>query len=351
MFRLFRIPALLLVLAVGSFAAAHADATFEVSGIHVDGSGPSTSEARMSAIASGRPTAWSILFKRLTRQQDWARQPALDAATLQKMVIGYFPVNERRSTTRYVAEITYTFNPEMVARVLQTAGIPYTAVAAKKVLLVPMAPGYARNSALTTTFASPRFATASVPFALPVGDAADMAALAGLNFESANWDQVAAVATRLKATEAVLVQVSGAGNKVQVAVKRLGQGEMPVKQVADVPLLQNLQATYPSAADAAVRIIDDMWKNQKAVDFSQKGHLTADVRIASLAQFSSLENAIAGVPNVASVTVAAMDIGEARLTIAYLGSTDQLKAALAQAGVVLRGGPGSWQIGAGAGQP
>jgi hypothetical protein len=353
MFRLFRIPALLLALAAFSFAAApaRADATFEVGGIHVDASGPSTAEARTAAIANGRPTAWGILFKRLTRQQDWNRQPALDGATLQKMVIGYFPVNERRSTTRYVAEVTYTFNPELVARVLQAAGIPYTAVAAKKILLVPMAPGFARNSAWTTAFASPRFMTAAVPFALPVGDAADMAALGGLNFESANWDHVAAAAARIKATEAVLVQVTPAGNKLQIAVKRLGQGEMPTKSVIDVPLLQNVIATYPGAADAAVRAIDDMWKNQKAVDFSQKGRLTADVRVASLSQFATLETAVAGVPNVASVTVAAMDIGAARLTISYLGSTDQLKAALAQAGVVLRGGPGSWQIGAGAGQP
>jgi hypothetical protein len=91
-----------------------------------------------------------------------------------------------------------------------------------------------------------------------------------------------------------------------------------------------------------------MWKAQKAVDYSQKGHLVADVRIASLAQFSALENTIAGVPNVASLNVAAMDVGMARVAISYLGTTDQLKAALAQAGVTLRGGPGNWQI---VGQP
>lgn len=353
MFRLFRLPALLVVLAGLCLAAApaQADATFEVGGIHVDASGPSAAEARTAAVANGRPAAWGVLFKRLTRQQDWGRQPPLDAATLQKMVTGYFPVNERRSTTRYVAEMTYTFNPEMVARVLQGAGIPYTAVAAKKVLLIPMAPGFARNSAWTTAFASPRFLTAPVPFALPVGDATDAAVLGGLNFDSANWDHVAPAAARFKATEAVLVLAIPSGNKLQIAVKRLGQGEMPMKSVVEVPLLQNVIATYPGAADAAVRAIDDVWKSQKAVDYSQKGRLTADVRIASLGQFAALENAIAGVPNVASVGVAAMDIGAARLTISFIGSTEQLKVALAQAGVVLRGGPGNWQIGASAGQP
>lgn len=352
MYRLIRIPALVLALAISCLVntpVAVADPTFEVSGIHIDASAKSVAEARSAAVASGRPTAWSILFRRLTRQQDWSRQPVLDAATLQKMVIGYLPTNERRSTTRYVADMTYTFNSEMVARALQSAGIPYTVVAAKRVLLVPMAPGFARGSSWTAAFASPRFATAPVPFALPLGDAADMPYLGGLNFDTANWEQVAAVAARLKATEALLVLATPAGNKLQVTIKRLGQGELPMKTSFDVLLLQGAVATYPSAADAAMRAIDDLWKNQKAVDYGQKGKLTADVQIASLGQFAALENAITGVPNVASVNVVAMDVGEARLTISYIGSTDQLKAALAQAGVSLRASGGNWQIVQGAG--
>src|SRR5512142_2040067 len=132
MYRFFRIPALLLALAISCLLSgpAWAENAFEISNIHVDGSGPSAAEARTKAVASGRPVAWSTLFRRLTRQQDWARQPALDDAQLQKLIIGYSPINERRSTTRYVADITYTFNPEAVARLLQTSGIPYTAAAA-----------------------------------------------------------------------------------------------------------------------------------------------------------------------------------------------------------------------------
>jgi hypothetical protein len=363
MYRLIRLPAQVLALALpwlmacflAGFAMppASAESTFEVGNIHVDASAKSVAEARSAAIASGRPVAWSTLFRRLTRQQDWARQPVLDAAALQKLVIGYFPVNERRSTTRYVADLTYTFNPEAVARVLQTAGIPYTAVAAKKVLLVPMAPGFARGSMWTTAFASPRFAASPVPFAVPVGDPQEMTYLGGLNFDTATWDQVAPVASRIHATEAVLVLAAPVGNKLAVTIKRIGMGVMPMKSSFEVPLLQGAQSTYPGAADATVRAIDDMWKNQKAVDYSQKGKLTADVHIGSLAQFAAIENAIAGVPNVASVSIAAMDIGEARLTITYIGTTDQLRAALAQAGVALTGRGAGWQVtqGAGAGQP
>jgi len=354
MYGFLRKGALFLALVFSSLLTpAFAENTFEIANIHVDASGKSVEEARLSAIAAGRPIAWATLYRRLTRQQDWARQPALDAGQLQKLVIGYFPINERRSTTRYVADVTYTFNPEGVARVLQAANVPYTAVAAKRILVIPLAPGFARGSAWTMAFANPRFAAAPVPFAVPVGDAADMAALAGLSFDNASWDHIAPVAARFKASEAVLVLAQQAGNKVVVSLKRVGAGTLPSKTSVEVPLLQGLQSTYPSAADAAVRTMDDMWKNTKVVDYSQKGKLLADVRVSSLSQFASLENAISAVPNVAGVNVAAMDIGQARLAISYIGSTDQLRTALAQAGITLTAHGSNWQLsqGAAAAQP
>jgi len=350
-----RLPALLVALAVSCLLSlpAAAENNFEIPNVHVDASGPSATEARIKAIASGRPTAWSILFRRLTRQQDWGRQPVLDDATLQKVVIGYLPLKERRSTTRYVADVTYTFNPEAVARILQGAGIPYTAASAKRVLLIPMAPGYTRGSMWTSVFANPRFAVSPVPFALPVGDAPDMSALGGLNFDTASWENVAGVAARFHATEAVLIRATQAGNKLQIALKRVGAGEMPLKSNLEVPILQGAPSTYPSAADAAVRALDDMWKNQKAVDFSQHGKLVVDVRIDSLAQFATLENTLTGIPNVHGVSVAAIDIGQSRLTVFYIGTTDQLRDAMAQAGLTLTNRAGVWQLsqGAVAGQP
>jgi hypothetical protein len=346
MFGIFRFPALLAALAVSlcMMTGARAENSFEVANIHVDGSGKSVAEARMAAIAAGRPIAWATLFRRITRHEDWTRQPQLDDAQLQKLVIGYFPANERRSTTRYVADVTYTFNPDGVARVLQAAGVPYASAAVKRILVIPMAPGFAPRSPWTMAFASPRFASAAVPFALPAGDSE----LSGLTFENASWDQVAAAAARLKATEAVLVLAQPGGNKMLLSLKRLAAGAAPTRITADVPMLQGAQATYPGAADAAVRAIDDLIKNGKVVDYSQKGRLTAEARFASLNQFANLENAIAAVPNVANVSVAAMDIGQARLSISYIGSSEQLRTALAAAGVVLSLRGGAWQISYGA---
>ncbi|MGA7674517.1 MAG: hypothetical protein WCA78_05660 [Rhizomicrobium sp.] len=349
--RLLSFPALTLALAVICLSPqlAAADGPFTVAGVHVDASSASVAEARNAAVAAGRPTAWQILFHRLTRQQDWVRQPVLDDAQLQKLITTYYPSNERRSTRRYMADMTYVFNPDAVTRMLQSSGILYVASAAKRILVIPMAPGYARGSGWTVALANPRFANSVVPFSVPIGDAPDMNALGGLAFDTATWANVEPVASRIRASEAVLIQAVVTGNKLTVTLRRLGAGELPAKASFEVPLLQNPQATYPAAADATVQAIGDMWKSHAAVDFSQKGNLAVDVRVGSISQLAGLQSALAGVPNVAGVTVIAMDIGDARLSLSYLGTVDQLRDALAQAGFTLVNRGGTWQLSQGAG--
>jgi hypothetical protein len=272
-----------------------------------------------------------------------------DDAQFQRLITTYYPSNERRSTRRYTADMTYVFNPGTVSRVLQSSGIAYAASAAKRVLVIPMAPTYTRGSPWTAALANPRLANSVVPFSVPAGDAPDMSTLGGLAFDTAKWTDVEPVAARIRASEAVLVQAAVTGNKLSVTLRRLGAGELPAKTSLEVPILQGAQSTYPAAADAAVRAIEDMWKSHAAVDFNQKGKLIVDVRTDSLAQFASLQSALAGVPNVAGVSVIAIDIGEARLSVTYLGTIDQLREALAQAGLVLVNRGGTWQLSQGAG--
>src|SRR6202030_4202652 len=116
---------------------------YTVSNIPVDASAPSAVEAQTLAINSGRDKAWQALYRKLTKQQDWGHQPTLDPVTLQRMIRSYAVSKERRSTTRFVASMTYVFNPEAVRRVLRQANVAFADVAAKPLLLIPLSPRYA----------------------------------------------------------------------------------------------------------------------------------------------------------------------------------------------------------------
>lgn len=332
--------ALLVALAAGlGFSAPQAaavDAMFTVSGVHVDARGYSASVAQSVALAQGRPKAWQTLYRRLTRQQDWDKQPRLDDTELQRLVRNFTITNERRSTTEYSADISYKFNPAAVAKVLKEAKVAFTSSTAHRIVLLPLNPGYVRGSAWTNAFIAPRFAEAVVPFTLPAGSA-DSAALAHLNFDTATWADLADVGLSVHATEAVLVllQVDRSQHRLTLSLKRLGLGETSMQSNVDVPYVQTALATYPAAADASMTAIANMWKQRAAIDYGQQGRLTVDVRINSLTQWANIQAGLASVPNVTSVTVGAMDIGEARITLGYLGTPEQLHDALSQASLQL----------------
>ena len=316
------------------------DTTYTVAGIHVDASGPSSTEALNAAIAQGRFKAFQTLYRRLTRQADWPRQPQLDVGGLLKLSRGYTIANERRSTTRYVADVTYLFNPEAVVRLLRASNIAYSQGAAKRILVIPMSPNVSHGP-WSQALMSPAFQSSVVPFT--VSAAEDDAALTALNFDTATWNDVAAVAARNRVTEVGLVQAVYANGKMTVNIRRLGVGETPAKSSVEVPVLQTVSTTYPVAAQAAVRGIEDLWKTRSAIDFSQRGRLTADVRITSLQQWGEIQSQLASVSNVTGVTVLAMDMSYARIQLGYQGGADQLREALSGAGLALtsRGG-GQW---------
>ncbi len=320
---------------------ATAQISYTVSGVHVDATAASSAEALNQAIAQGRPKAWTILYRRLTRQQDWARQPNLDAAALVRMSRGYNIANERRSTTRYVADVTYIFNPEAVNRTLQAAGIAYTQGTLKRILVVAMAPGFT-TGAWAQALDAPQLRESVVPFT--VAGLADAPGLSTLNFDNASWNDVAAAAGRIKATEAALVQLSISGGKATVNIRRLGQGEAPSKVSVEVPGPSATPNSYSAAAQAAMAAVQDMWKTRSAVDFSQRGKLTVIVRATDAEQWGAIRTALSGVDTVTGVDVTAMDIGYAQLSITYQGTTEQLRGAMAGAGLSLANRDGEWVL-------
>ena len=321
-------------------ALAQENSLYTVSNVHVDATGASSTEALNAAITQGRARAFQMVYRRLTRQADWAKQPVLDAPGLLRISRGYNIANERRSTTRYVADVTYMFNPEGVARLLRSAQIAFSQTQARRVLVIPMSPGVSHGP-WSQALMSPALRDSQVPFTVLGPE--DDAALAGLNMD-AGWNDVSAIAAKNHVTEVALVQALYANGKMTVNIRRLGVGEQPVKTSLDIPLLQTVGTTYPAAAQAAMRSIEDMWKTRNVIDSSQRGKLTADVRIANLAQWGEIQGALGQVSNVTGVTVTAMTVGYARINLAYMGGTDQLREAMSGAGLSLTNRSGQWVL-------
>ena len=326
-----------------------ADDPFAVAGVKVDASAASASEAFNIAVNGGRHAAWETLVHRLTREQDWAQIPAIDDDTLNKMISGYQVADERRSTTRYVASVTYTFNADMVRRFLRSANVAYAASAATPWLVVPLAPSYAPASAWTAAWAGNRMAGGAVPLQSPSGDALDTTLLAPIEFGTASWNDVQPAASRAHASQAALVLAGppSAGH-MSVSIRILsptGSQSLPPVIVAVPPGTAPAKG-YADAAEAATEAIGEAWKARSAIDFNRHSTITAEVQLDSLAQWGAIQRKLATVPIVMNVNVAAMNLGQARIVISYAGTPAQLKDFLSQAALALSSRDGGWWLSA-----
>jgi hypothetical protein len=323
------------VLVTAALPAA-ADDAYTVKNIHVDASAVSSSEALNAAIAQGRPKAWQSLYRRLARQADWAKQPALDDLGIQRLMKGYTVANERRSTTRYTGDVTYIFNPDQVRRLLKNAGVAYAEAGAKRMLIIPMAPGYSKMSAWTVAWNNPKLLNGSVPLVLPVGDGADMAVLSKLSFENSTWGQVAGLAARAQTNEVALLLLNGG----TVRIHHLSSIPIQGGAITDVPVGGGLAG----ATNLTQNALEDYSKMRVAIDFNHRLRQTVTARFDSLSDWGTLLAAMNSVPTVTGVDVVAINYGEARLGIVYAGTLDLVHDVLARAKINLAQTDGAWSV-------
>jgi hypothetical protein len=334
--------------------AANQPATEQVKGdpysiaVPVDASAASGSAAQTAAINGGRARAWGALSHRLVPQKDWGKLPSLDDAGLERLIRGYTVANEKRSTTRYVARITYIFNPNAVRHVLRVANIGVAQPSGSAILLVALSPSYNAQSPWTRAVAQAKPSSAQFPLVTPIGDEVDQSSLGSLRFGSAGWGQIEAAASRVHAREAVVLQASNpAASKMTVRMRRVGPGRSAVVLAdVEVPIPSGTppEKAYATAAGQAEAAIEDAWKNKGTVEVAKKGKLVAEVRITSLEQWSSTLARLAAVTNVSDVSILAMNTGEGRVAISYTGTPDQLRTAAGQSNLSLTDRDGSWWV-------
>src|SRR5579872_1602977 len=196
--------------------AAPAPDLFTVAAVKVEGSAESAISARDAAMAQGRSAAWTRLFRRLTAAANWRREPMLGEKALERLIRGDYQVsNERRSTTRYLADVTFHFNPNAVRLVLRQANIPYTEMRSPPVLVVPITAGsgFQPASPWAAAWKDPELQQGLVPFITPAAD--DMDDLfARPDLMQADWNAVAPLANRYNASAVILASASPDGKTV-----------------------------------------------------------------------------------------------------------------------------------------
>lgn len=126
-----------------SAVSAWAGDPFTVSGVKVDATGSNAIEAQTQAISEGQASAAHILLRRVTLPSERAgiNLDAIGPESIARMIRALEISNEKRSTQRYLGEITVSFAPSEVQSFLASRNLTMMSSQAGERLIVPVLAG------------------------------------------------------------------------------------------------------------------------------------------------------------------------------------------------------------------
>lgn len=325
---MFRFCIFALLAASFAFPAAAAPAPadlFTVSGVKIDASADLAIAARDVAMGQGRTQAWTQLFRRLTAANAWSRQPQLDDNTLQHLIRGFEVSGERRSTTRYLAEVTVHFNPDAVRAQLRQSNIAFTETPSRPALVIPLSagkPGFDPMSSWALAWKDPSLQQGVVPFLVPAADGPEAELLSRPDLAQLNWAALAPLVRRYNASAVIIAIASDDAKTVQMIE------QSPAGRTASS--FAYAQSTFTADADAVAEKASEAWKTRNVVDYAVQARLVADVQFDLLDDWAKIRADLGAIKSISGVDVVGLALHEAEIGMTYSGRPEQLRDALAQ---------------------
>jgi len=325
---------------------------FSVSGVTVDATAATAAAARDAALADGQRKAFRQLLERLASPADYGRLPHPSDAEVTPLVAGFQVQEERASTVRYLATLTYSFRPNAVRALLRGAGIPVAETASRPVLLVPVLKATATGAVLweptniwRRIWLDKPPPTGLVPVVVPTGTPDDIAALSTAQAGTGDPAAFGALLQHYDAGEAMVGEAALDAAGVTVTLRRPGSSD---------PLFSDrlAQAGVEGQADllrrAAVRVVqglEERWKRETVVRPQEDaGGLVARVPLQSLGEWLELRRRLEATGFVQGVSVKSLSRREAIVGLSFSGDANQLKLVLAQRQIVLDETPDGWLL-------
>ncbi|MBI3453768.1 MAG: DUF2066 domain-containing protein [Rhodospirillales bacterium] len=338
-------------------SAPSASAAFTVRGIDVDKTAATASTARESAIADGQRRALRRLFERLVPKTAYARLPSPPDAQIADLVESFEVQDERTSSVRYLAKLTYRFKPADIRALLRRSDIPFAESYAKPLVVLPML--NAGGVALLWDEPNPWRAAwdklpapdGLAPLIVPLGDLADIADISAEQALVGEEARVAAISNRYGAVGVLVVQATletpaDAPAVLQVALSRFGavSGDLTVVESYAARPDETDDALMARAAAEIAMLIEERWKDDVLLRFASEASLVAEVKLRNLADWVAVRSRLGEIAIVRRSELVSLMHGLATVHLSYIGDETALRLALAQKDLTLSQDGAAWRL-------
>ena len=355
---------LAVLIAISAPAPAADDDLFEVLDIKVDETDETAAAAREKALQIGERRAWDTLVQRFVDPQQ-RRLPQFSQQEIGDAVRDFWVSGEKTSPVRYIATLNYNFKPQRVERLLASRGVRFTITRSDPLVVVPV---YAEDgtSKLWDDPAPWRQAWQGmrvrglVTLKVPQGDIGDLSTVAVEQAVAGDRARLAELAQRYEAADALVtlakVEPGATPDSQQLKVTAIRYNLSTTQPLADRSFpIEGAGVTPELLGQAALAIANDVdvayrrgWTPATGLvsplDARQSTTAQVLVPVSSLDDWVAKRKRIQSLPQLDRVKLVSLSRDAARLTIVYPGPTDQLAAALVQAGLYLSKQNGEWVI-------
>lgn len=339
-----------------SAEAASLEAIYTVSDLLVDEKAETSALARDTALGVARRNAYARLLRRLVLPEDQALAPELSEDQLSDLISGIEVAGEKTSNQRYLARLTIRFAPEAVRSMLRDAGARFSETSAAPILLLPVfESGGSRilweqlnpwRDALGAAIAEEGAGIDRLsPLYLPHGDFQDFSAISADQAVAAEPARVSAFLDRYGAHQVLIAHATPSPGTLGVSLS--WRGVPPEISRVERFATQGDETTellLARAARSLVREMQESWKRETALDFSQNATVLVLAPLISIDDWLSLRKQLAAVPMIRQIDLQMLSAGEAQLMLHYLGTPENLQSALLKHNLILLPAGAGWVL-------
>ncbi len=328
------------------FRAMTAD-LFTIDRVPIDATGRSAAEAREVALARGRDQALRQLLQRLSPRNYWSILPQISNSESVNLVSGIQISNEKTSTTRYLADVAYSFDARRIREILRINQIPFSEIQARKAVLLPVletADGlmlWEENNIWAARWKERNLTNELVPLLSPLGDLEDIVSVNVTDAVSENWEVLGPFVTRYGVGDVVLVKaiLRGQGEQKSLLISAvwLSSRSLEFGIPREVEVLVRSRLGLPTeqlvdfGIDQILLKLQETWKRQTVIGFDSVEHLlAATIRFEGMGEWLAIQDRLSGMPTVKDIKIEALSLTGAEILLRHVGSTAQLRIAMSQ---------------------
>jgi len=331
---------------------------YEIHGVDVDVTAETAALARVKALAEGEQVAFRRLLEQLTLAGDRDRLPVLDKAELSTYVRDFGVSNEKTSSGRYLARLSYRFKRGAVRSLLNEFNLPFAETISSPVLVLPVfqAGGgmalWDDPNPWREVWAKKGEKSGLVPLVQPLGDLKDVGAITATQAVQGDLPRLNKIAARYLSKDVVvaygLQRLDPVSKLLSLEVYVTRYDNKPDPETETFPFIQNegesTDALLRRAVNGVSDMIEDGWKRSNVLDLNHPNIATIAVPITGLADWIAVQKRLKDVPLIRRTELVLLSLDEVRINLHYVGQTEQLTGALGQAELTLVNEDGEWVL-------